>query len=73
LSWAVVLIEKSGKSADIVEVLSSRVSSYKEVGEYKKAIADCTKVLHYILTGLRMFTLVYVVFFSSTLHSKLAD
>jgi len=47
LSWAVVLIEKSGKSADIVEVLSSRASSYKEVGEYKKAIADCTKVLHY--------------------------
>ncbi|TVU47120.1 hypothetical protein EJB05_06703 [Eragrostis curvula] len=45
LSWAVVLIEKSGKSADIVEVLSSRASSYKEVGEYKKAIADCTKVL----------------------------
>jgi hypothetical protein len=37
LSWAVVLIEKSGRSADIVEVLSSRVSSYKEVGEYKKA------------------------------------
>lgn len=45
LSWAVVLIEKSGKYADIVEVLSSRASSYKEVGEYKKAIADCSKVL----------------------------
>ncbi|KAF8728625.1 hypothetical protein HU200_017891 [Digitaria exilis] len=45
LSWAVVLIEKSGKNADIVEVLSSRASSYKEVGEYKKAIADCSKVL----------------------------
>ena len=47
LSWAVVLIEKSGKDADIVEVLSSRASSYKEVGEYKKAIADCSKVIHY--------------------------
>ncbi|KAG2552063.1 hypothetical protein PVAP13_9KG442700 [Panicum virgatum] len=45
LSWAVVLIEKSGKDVDIVEVLSSRASSYKEVGEYKKAIADCSKVL----------------------------
>ncbi|PWZ54692.1 Sperm-associated antigen 1A [Zea mays] len=45
LSWAVVLIEKSGKDADIVEVLSSRASSYKEVGEYKKAITDCSKVL----------------------------
>lgn len=45
LSWAVVLIEKSGKDTDIVEVLSSRASSYKEVGEYKKAIADCSKVL----------------------------
>lgn len=50
LSWAIVLIEKSGKTADIVEVLSSRASSYKEVGEYKKAIADCTKVLHSIWT-----------------------
>jgi hypothetical protein len=47
LSWAVVLIEKSGKDADIVEVLSSRASSYKEVGEYKKAITDCSKVLHF--------------------------
>uniref|UniRef100_A0A0D9VTU6 Uncharacterized protein n=1 Tax=Leersia perrieri TaxID=77586 RepID=A0A0D9VTU6_9ORYZ len=45
LSWAVVLIEKTGKDTDIVEVLSSRASSYKEVGEYKKAIADCSKVL----------------------------
>jgi tetratricopeptide (TPR) repeat protein len=57
LSWAVVLIEKSGKHADIVEVLSSRASSYKEVGEYKKAIADCSKVLHCpvdILIGLKV-------------------
>jgi hypothetical protein len=45
LSWAVLLIEKSGKNAGIAEVLSSRASSYKEVGEYKKAIADCSKVL----------------------------
>jgi hypothetical protein len=57
LSWAVVLIEKSGKDADIVEVLSSRASSYKEVGEYKKAIADCSKVLRCpvdILIGLKV-------------------
>lgn len=57
LSWAVVLIEKSGKDADIVEVLSSRASSYKEVGEYKKAIADCSKVWHclsYVLIGLKV-------------------
>ncbi|KAM3292055.1 hypothetical protein ACQJBY_036155 [Aegilops geniculata] len=45
LSWAVLLIEKTGKNAGIAEVLSSRASSYKEVGEYKKAIADCSKVL----------------------------
>ncbi|KAG8097313.1 hypothetical protein GUJ93_ZPchr0013g33801 [Zizania palustris] len=45
LSWAVVLMEKTGKDSGIVEVLSSRASSYKEVGEYKKAIADCSKVL----------------------------
>ncbi|XP_077218946.1 tetratricopeptide repeat (TPR)-like superfamily protein isoform X1 [Tasmannia lanceolata] len=43
LSWAVVLMEKSGDAS--VEVLSCRASCYKEVGEYKKAVADCTKVL----------------------------
>lgn len=45
LSWAVVLLEKAGDNATSVEVLSSRASCYKEVGEYKKAVADCTKVL----------------------------
>ncbi|CAK9138943.1 unnamed protein product [Ilex paraguariensis] len=28
-----------------MEVLSCRASCYKEVGEYKKAVADCTKIL----------------------------
>ncbi|KAJ6794315.1 Uncharacterized protein M6B38_231905 [Iris pallida] len=45
LSWAVVLIEKSGDSAASTEVLTCRASCYKEVGEYKKAVADCSKVL----------------------------
>ncbi|EEF45584.1 chaperone binding protein, putative [Ricinus communis] len=45
LSWAVVLFEKTGDKASTMEVLSSRASCYKEVGEYKKAVADCTKVL----------------------------
>ncbi|OIW00128.1 hypothetical protein TanjilG_29118 [Lupinus angustifolius] len=45
LSWAIVLLEKAGDSAATEEVLSSRASCYKEVGEYKKAVADCTKVL----------------------------
>ncbi|XP_022955813.1 nuclear pore complex protein NUP62-like [Cucurbita moschata] len=45
LSWAVVLFEKAGDNAAIVEVLSTRASCYKEVGEYKKAVVDCTKVL----------------------------
>lgn len=45
LSWAVVLLEKAGDEAGVMEVLSSRASCYKEVGEYKKAVADCTKVL----------------------------
>nr|DAD38144.1 TPA_asm: hypothetical protein HUJ06_008785 [Nelumbo nucifera] len=44
LSWAVVLLEKAGDDAASVEVLSCRASCYKEVGEYKKAIADCSKV-----------------------------
>ncbi|XP_057751795.1 uncharacterized protein LOC130969899 [Arachis stenosperma] len=45
LSWAVILLEKAGDNAGSVEVLSCRASCYKEVGEYKKAVADCTKVL----------------------------
>ncbi|XP_004134227.1 LIM domain-containing protein A isoform X1 [Cucumis sativus] len=45
LSWAVILFEKTGNSAAIVEVLSTRASCYKEVGEYKKAVVDCTMVL----------------------------
>lgn len=45
LSWAVVLFEKTGDKASTTEVLSCRASCYKEVGEYKKAVADCTKVL----------------------------
>ncbi|KAI8032013.1 hypothetical protein LOK49_LG01G01572 [Camellia lanceoleosa] len=43
LSWAVILLEKSCDGAASMEVLSSRASCYKEVGEYKKAVVDCTK------------------------------
>lgn len=45
LSWAVILMEKSGDKAGSMDVLSCRASCYKEVGEYKKAVADCSKVL----------------------------
>ncbi|XP_011622232.1 nuclear pore complex protein NUP62 [Amborella trichopoda] len=45
LSWAVTLMEKAGNSDSMAEVLMSRASCYKEVGEYKKAVADCSKVL----------------------------
>jgi hypothetical protein len=44
LSWALIILEKQGEQEAIAEVLTSRASSYKEVGEYKKAIADCSKV-----------------------------
>ncbi|KAL8100392.1 uncharacterized protein LOC141683981 [Apium graveolens] len=47
LSWAVVLFGKASDSNGTNEVLSSRASCYKEVGEYKKAVADCTKVLEH--------------------------
>ncbi|GMP97173.1 hypothetical protein CsSME_00045536 [Camellia sinensis var. sinensis] len=43
LSWAVILLEKTCDGAASMEVLSSRASCYKEVGEYKKAVVDCTK------------------------------
>ncbi|XP_027920202.1 trophinin [Vigna unguiculata] len=45
LSWAIVLLEKAGDATAVAEVLSCRSSCYKEVGEYKKAVADCTKIL----------------------------
>lgn len=47
LSWAFVLLEKSGNVASSNEVLICRASCYKEVGEYKKAITDCSKVLEH--------------------------
>jgi len=47
-SWAMVLLEKCvNDSNSSVEVLTCRASCYKEVGEYKKAIDDCSKVLDY--------------------------
>ncbi|KAF3795700.1 Sperm-associated antigen 1A [Nymphaea thermarum] len=45
LSWAITLLGKSGDNSSNEEVLTCRASCYKEVGEYKKAIADCSKVL----------------------------
>ncbi|MBA0813330.1 hypothetical protein Gohar_027191 [Gossypium harknessii] len=47
LSWAVVLLEKTNDKSGTMEVLSCRASCYKEVGEYKKAVADCSKVLEH--------------------------
>lgn len=44
-SWAVELLEQEKGSKDaIIEVLTKRISCFKEIGEMKKAIADCTKV-----------------------------
>lgn len=51
LSWAVVLMEKNGGKGESDEVLTCRASCYKEVGEYKKAVADCTKVLEHDSTN----------------------
>ncbi|GLJ10903.1 hypothetical protein SUGI_0137670 [Cryptomeria japonica] len=46
LSWAMVLLEKGGEDYGVsAEVLTCRASCYKEVGEYKKAISDCSQVL----------------------------
>jgi hypothetical protein len=46
LSWAMELLQKEGvNNATLSEVITCRVSCYKEIGEYKKALADCTMVL----------------------------
>ncbi|KAJ4968081.1 hypothetical protein NE237_014782 [Protea cynaroides] len=47
LSWAIVLLEKAGDTAATMEVLSCRAKCYKDVGEYRKAVADCSKVLEH--------------------------
>jgi len=45
LSWALELLQKEGGNKDTVsDVITCRVSCYKEIGEYKKALADCTTV-----------------------------
>ncbi|CAL9133383.1 unnamed protein product [Musa textilis] len=54
LSWAMVLLEKSGDNDSLSEVLSCRASCYKEVGEYKKAVADCSKMLDKDTTNVPM-------------------
>ncbi|EFJ11053.1 hypothetical protein SELMODRAFT_447095 [Selaginella moellendorffii] len=43
LTWAVVLLDKSPDK--LTGVLATRAACYKEVGEYKKAVGDCSKVL----------------------------
>lgn len=58
LSWAVILLEKAGDDDGSSEVLVSRASCYKEVGEYKKAVADCTKVL---VSSLNLLFMTYPV------------
>ncbi|KAE8736032.1 ethylene-responsive transcription factor RAP2-3-like [Hibiscus syriacus] len=54
LSWAVVLLEKTYDKAATMEVLSCRASCYKEVGEYKRAVADCSKVLEHDETNVQV-------------------
>jgi hypothetical protein len=45
LSWTEVLLQKSGGTQQhLIEVLTCRSSCLKEAGEYKKAVADCSKV-----------------------------
>ena len=44
-SWALELLQKEkGSKGTLIDVLTRRISCYKEIGEYKKAIADCTMV-----------------------------
>lgn len=61
LSWAVVLLEKAGDDDGTTDVLISRASCYKEVGEYKKAVADCTKVL---VSSLNYFAIYPINYFN---------
>lgn len=45
LMWAEQLCQNSGDLSAMVEILSTRATCYREAGEMKKAVADCTLVL----------------------------
>lgn len=62
LSWAVLLLEKAGDASGTMEVLSCRASCYKEVGEYKKAVADCSKVYHFLSVNFKLFLVIENLF-----------
>ncbi|KAJ8623246.1 hypothetical protein MRB53_031775 [Persea americana] len=73
LSWAVTLLEKAGDDAGSVEVLSCRASCYKEVGEYKKAVADCSKVLEHDSTNVSVLLQRALLYESSEKYKLGAD
>ena len=44
LMWAEQLCQASGDRSQLVEVLTTRATCYKEAGEMKKAVTDCSAV-----------------------------
>ena len=44
LSWAEALMPKEKPVSTIMDIISCRVACLKQIGEYKKAILECTKV-----------------------------
>jgi hypothetical protein len=48
LSWAEELIQKNQKyNKLLIEIIIRKISCFKEIGEYNKAIMECTKVSFY--------------------------
>jgi hypothetical protein len=48
LSWAEELIQKNQEyNKLLIEIIIRKISCFKEIGEYNKAIMECTKVSFY--------------------------
>lgn len=45
LSWAEALMPKEKPVSTIMDIIGCRIACFKQIGEYKKAILDCTKVI----------------------------
>lgn len=55
LSWAEELIGKDKNDALLVQIITCRFACFKQIGEYKKALMDCTKV--FLTFSLRFCTM----------------
>ncbi|CAM6093712.1 unnamed protein product [Calypogeia fissa] len=57
LSWSVELLKTNPDKIMLAEVLTCRISCFKEIGEMKKAVADCTQAIELQPTNVSLLML----------------